>query len=118
VLQTRYCQSDQIGEYEMGGARGTHGEKINVYRLMLGKLEGKRQFARPTISWKSNFKMDLEEIGLQGVDWTYVAQARDKWQIQVSTATKLRAPCYVGIWVSKEYWAPRWLLHGVITVVS
>jgi hypothetical protein len=39
VLQTRYCPSDQIEEEEMDGARGTHGEKINAYRLLLGKPE-------------------------------------------------------------------------------
>jgi hypothetical protein len=50
VLQTRYCPSDQIEEEEVGGARGTHGEKINAYRLLLGKPEGKRQLARPTIT--------------------------------------------------------------------
>jgi hypothetical protein len=50
VLQTRYCPSDQIEGEEMGGAYGTHGEKINAYRLLLGKPEGKRQLARPAIS--------------------------------------------------------------------
>ena len=50
MLQTRYCPSDQIEEEEMGGARGMHGEKINAYRLLSGKPEGKRQLARPMIS--------------------------------------------------------------------
>jgi hypothetical protein len=46
------------------------GEKRNVYRLLVGKPEGKRPLGRPRRSWIYNIKMDLLEIGLSAVDWT------------------------------------------------
>jgi hypothetical protein len=52
----------------MGGAYGTNGEKMNVYRLLVGKLEGKRSLGRPSPRWIDNIQMDLLEIGLGGVD--------------------------------------------------
>jgi hypothetical protein len=46
------------------------GEKRNVYRLLVGKPEGKRRLGRPRLKWIHNMKMDLLEIGLSVVDWT------------------------------------------------
>jgi hypothetical protein len=45
------------------------GEKRNVYRLLVGKPEGKRPLGRPRRRWRDNIKMDLSEIGLNVVDW-------------------------------------------------
>jgi hypothetical protein len=45
------------------------GEKRNVYRLLVGKPEGKRPLGRPRRRWIHNIKMDLLEIGLSVVDW-------------------------------------------------
>jgi hypothetical protein len=45
------------------------GEKRNTYRLSVGKIEGKRPLGRPRRRWVDNIKMDLEEIGLGGVNW-------------------------------------------------
>jgi hypothetical protein len=50
------------------------GEKRNVYRLLVGKLEGKRPLGRPRFRLINNIKMDLLEIGLGGVDWIDLAQ--------------------------------------------
>jgi hypothetical protein len=47
----------------VGGTCGTNGEKRNVYRLLVGKLGGKRPLGRPKRRWKDNIKMDLLEIG-------------------------------------------------------
>jgi hypothetical protein len=52
------------------------GEKRNVYRLLLGKPEGKTPLERPRCRWIYNIKMDLLEIGLGGVDWIGLAQGR------------------------------------------
>jgi hypothetical protein len=56
-------------EDEMGRACSTNGEKGNAYEILLGKLEGKRQLGKPRRSWVDNIKMDLREIGRDGVDW-------------------------------------------------
>jgi hypothetical protein len=45
------------------------GEKRNAYRILVGKLEGKRPLGRPRCRWVDNIKMDLKEIGWGGVDW-------------------------------------------------
>jgi hypothetical protein len=49
------------------------GEKRNVYRLLIGKPEGKRPLGRPRRRWINNVKMDLLEIGLNVVDWIGLA---------------------------------------------
>jgi hypothetical protein len=55
------------------------GEKRNVYRLFVGKPEGKRPLGRPRRRWMDNIKMDLLEMGLSVVDWIVVAQDRYRW---------------------------------------
>jgi hypothetical protein len=52
------------------------GEKRNVYRLLVGKPEGKRPLGRPRRRWIDNIKKDLLEIGLDVVDWIGLAQDR------------------------------------------
>jgi hypothetical protein len=60
----------------VGGPCGTNGEKRNVYRLLIGKPEGKRPLGRPRCRWIDNIKLDLLEIGLSVVDWIGLAQDR------------------------------------------
>jgi hypothetical protein len=52
------------------------GEKRNVYRLLVGKPEGRRPLGRPRCRWMDNNNMDLLETGLGGVDWIGLAQDR------------------------------------------
>jgi hypothetical protein len=54
------------------------GKKRNAYRLLVGKPEGRRPLGRPRRRWMDNTKMDLGEIGWGGVDWSGLAQVRDK----------------------------------------
>jgi hypothetical protein len=68
------------------------GEKRNAYRLLVGKPKGKRPLARPRRMWLDNIKMDLLEKGWGGVDWTGLAQDRDKWRALVNEVMKLRVP--------------------------
>jgi hypothetical protein len=68
------------------------GEKINACRILVGKPEGKRPLGRPRHRWVGNIKMDLREIGLDGVDWMDMAQDRDQWRALVNTVLNLRVP--------------------------
>jgi hypothetical protein len=68
------------------------GEKRNVYRLLVGKPEGKRQLGIPRCRWIDNIKMDLSEIGLSGVDWIGLAQDRYRWRALANAVMNLRVP--------------------------
>jgi hypothetical protein len=68
------------------------GEKRNVYRLLVGKPEGKRPIGRPRHRWIDNIKMDLLETGLSVVDWIGLAQDRYRWRALVNSVMNLRVP--------------------------
>jgi hypothetical protein len=65
------------------------GEKRKVYRLLVGKPEGKRPLGRPRHRWIDNIKMDLLEIGLSVVDWIGLAQDKYRWRALVSSVMNL-----------------------------
>jgi hypothetical protein len=67
-------------------------EKRNVYRLLVGKPEGKGPLGRPIRRWIDNIKMDLLEIGVSVVDWIGVAQDRYRWRALVNSVMNLRVP--------------------------
>ena len=54
-------------------------EGRGVYRVLVGKSEGKRPLGRPRRRWGNNIKMDLKEVGCGGMDWIELAQDRDRW---------------------------------------
>ena len=64
-----------------------------MYRVLVGKPEGKRPLGRPRLRWEDNIKIDLQEVGGGCVDWMELAQDRDRWWALVSTV--------MNIWVSK-----------------
>jgi hypothetical protein len=68
------------------------GEKRNVYRLLVGKTEGKRPLGRPRRRWMDNIKMDLLEIGLSVVDWIGLAQDRYSRRALVNSVLNLQVP--------------------------
>jgi hypothetical protein len=68
------------------------GETRNVYRILVGKSEGKRPLGRPRRRWVDNIKMVVREIGWYGMDWIDLAQDRDQWRALVNTVMKLRVP--------------------------
>jgi hypothetical protein len=68
------------------------GEKRHMYRLLVGKPEGKRPLGRPRRRWMDNIKMDLLEIGLNAVDWIGLAQDRYRWRALVNSVMNLRVP--------------------------
>jgi hypothetical protein len=80
-----------IKEDETGRACSTNGEKRNDYRILVGKPEGKRPLGRPRRKWVDNIKMDLREVGWDGIDWIDLAD-RDRWRALVNAVMNLRVP--------------------------
>jgi hypothetical protein len=76
----------------MGRACSTSGEKRNVYRILVGKPEGKIPLGRPRRRLVDSIKMDLREIGWDDMDWIDLAQDRDQWRALVNTVMNLRVP--------------------------
>jgi len=60
------------------------GESRGVYRILVGKPEGKRPLGRPRHSWEDNIKMDIQEVGCGGMDWIKLTQDRDRRQALVN----------------------------------
>jgi hypothetical protein len=58
----------------------------------VGKPEGKRPLGSPRRRWVDSIKMDLIEVGLDGMDWIYLAQDRDPWRALVNAVINLRVP--------------------------
>ena len=71
----------------MGGACSTF---RSVYRVLVGKPEGKRPLGRPRGRWEDNIKMVLQEVGCEGMDWIELAQDRDRWRVLVSAVINLQ----------------------------
>jgi hypothetical protein len=69
----------------MGRGRG-------VYRVSVGRLEGKKPLGRPRHRWEDNIKMDLTEIGIDGANWIQLAQDGVQWRAFVNTIMSFRVP--------------------------
>jgi hypothetical protein len=63
-----------------------------VYRVLVGKPEGKRSLGRPRRRWEDNIKMDLQEVGYRDMDSIELAQDRDRWRELVNAVMNLRVP--------------------------
>jgi len=68
------------------------GERRGVYRVLVGKPDGKRPLGRPRRRWEDNIKMDFQEVGCGGMDWIELAQDRDIWPALVNAVMNLRVP--------------------------
>ena len=68
------------------------GERRGIYRVSVGKPEGKRPVGRPRLRWEDNIKMDLQEVGCKGMDWIDLSQDRDSWRTLVNAVMNLRVP--------------------------
>jgi len=73
------------------------GQGRGVYRVLVGKPEGKRTSGRPRRRWEDNIKMDLQDAGGGCEDWMELAQDRDRWWALVSTVMNLLVPKLHGI---------------------
>jgi hypothetical protein len=67
-----------------------HAWERNVYRVLIGKPEGKRILEKPRRRWEDGIRMDLREIGLGCIDWIQLAQDRDQGRALVNTVMNLR----------------------------
>ena len=67
-------------------------EGRGVYRVLVGKPEGKRPLGRPRREWEDNIKMDLQEVGYGGMDWFGLAQDKDRWRALVNAGMNLWVP--------------------------
>jgi hypothetical protein len=66
-----------------------HAWERNVYKILMGKPEGKRPLGRPRRRWEDGIRMDLREIGWRSVEWIQLAQDRDRWWALVNTVVNL-----------------------------
>jgi hypothetical protein len=76
----------------MDRACSTNGEKTTIYRILVGKPEGKRPLGRPRRRWVDNIKIYIRELEWDGMVWIDLAQDRDQWKALVNTVTNLRVP--------------------------
>jgi len=68
------------------------GEERGVYRVLVGKPEGKRPLGRPRRRWVDNIRMDLQEVECGYMGWIGLAQDRDRWRTLVSAVMNIRVP--------------------------
>jgi hypothetical protein len=68
------------------------GEARGVYRVLVGRTEGKRPLGRSRRRWEDNIKTDLREIGIDGTNWILLAQDRVQWRAFVNTVMNFRVP--------------------------
>jgi transcription termination factor 2 len=67
-------------------------EGRGVYRVLVGRSEGKRPLGRPRRRWKDDIKMDFRKIGIDGANWIQLAHDRVQWRAFVNTVMNLRVP--------------------------
>ena len=68
------------------------GDRRGLFKVLVGKPEGKKTFGRPRYRWEDNIKMDLQEVGCRGIDWIALAQDRDRWRALANAVMNLRVP--------------------------
>jgi len=83
---------DKIKKNKMGGACSAYGGGRVVYRVLVGKPEGRSPLGKPRRRWEDNIRKDLREVGCGCVDWMELAEDRDRWRALVSAIMNLRVP--------------------------
>jgi hypothetical protein len=68
------------------------GERRGSHRVMVGRPEGKKPLGKPRCSLEDTITMDLQEVGLVGMEWIYLAQNRDRWRAVVNAVMNLGVP--------------------------
>ena len=63
-----------------------------MYRVLVGKPQGKRPLGRPRRKWEDNIKMDLQEVVCGDIDWILLAQDKDRWRALVNAVMNFRVP--------------------------
>ena len=87
-----------------------------VYRVLVGKPEGKRPLGRPRRRWVDNIRMELQKVGCGYMDWIGLTRDRDRWRTLVSAVMNLRVPWNAGNFLTSckpVSFSRRTLHHGV-----
>ena len=99
MLRNTHMRDDSSGDKTIKSRRmrwaghvARMGEERGLYRVLVGKPEGKRPLGRPRRRWVDNIRMDLQEVGCRYMDWIGLAQGRDRWRTLVSAVMNLRVP--------------------------
>ena len=95
MLNDLYCSPNIFGVIQSrrmrwAGYVARMGEKRVVYRVLVGKPEGKGPLGRLRRRWEENMKINLKEVGCGGMDWIQLAQDRDRWRALLSAVMNLR----------------------------
>ena len=83
-----------------------------MYRVLVGKPEGRRPLGRPRRRWADNIRMDLQEVGCVYMDWIGLVQDRDRWRTLVSAVMNLRIYSFVSVYsfpVTDPVWPRGWV---------
>jgi len=93
------------------------GEERGVYRVLVGKPEGRRPLERPKRRWVDNIRMDLQEVGFGYMDWIGLAQDRDRWRTLVSKVMNVPVPWNAGSFLTscKPVSCSRRTLHHAVS---
>jgi hypothetical protein len=67
-------------------------DRRGVFRVLVGKPEGKRSLGRPRRRWDDNNQMGLQEVGCAGMEWIELAQDRDRWWALANAVMNFRVP--------------------------
>ena len=97
-------------------ACGAYGWGEGVYRVLVGKPEGKRPLGRPRRRWVNNIRLHLQDVGCGYMDWIGLTQDRDRWRTLVSAVMNLRVPWNAGNFFTSckpVSFSRRTLHHGV-----
>ena len=86
------CKQSRSRRTIWAGHVARMGDENGVYRVLVGKPEGRRPLGRPRRRWVDNIRMDLQDVVRGYMDWIGLAQDRDRWRTLVSTVMNLRVP--------------------------
>jgi hypothetical protein len=80
----------KIENNEKAGHVARKGERKGVYRVLVGKPEGRSPLGRPRRRWQDNIKIDLHKVGCGAMNWIELSQDRDRWRALVNAVMNLR----------------------------
>ena len=93
-LNDLYCSPNIVWVIKLGMRWEEHVARMvegrGVYRIFVGKPEGRRPLERPRHRWEDNIKMDLQEVGCGDMDWIVLAQDWDRWRAVVNALMNIR----------------------------